>query len=458
MRAIVSCLCAAVLVHSGDAGAQTETVAQPPSLIIPNYNRFRVGKDEALQGGAFIARTKGAAANVYNPAGLAQAKGTEIAASSTGYEYLKLEVAGTSKSTSTTTLVGLGSYFGLVLAEPLPLERWRFGFSVSQPLDWSPPALSGAFPVEVAAQPERQVRFTASGRLNSTVPALAAGFAASPSLRFGVSVGVPILSYSQHGTVDARAVGDSSATVAVRDATVSGDAFQLRVTGGAQWDIVPALTLGLVVTSPTWTWSSSGRLSGHRGNYSGTALVDGWLIDDDAGFDYEQPFELGGGLAFHLGRAELEADVRWHGANDGFTMFTSDATGIRTVTDAAGVPSTTMVGFEPTVVRWRDVVNFAVGGHVDLGRRTRIHLGFFTDRSPVMTETTVFPKIDLYGGTGGISFAIGKVISGSVGLSYTTGTSVRGPVADVEGTPVQTEVKLTIFQLLYSISFEFGGP
>ena len=65
--------------------AQTDTVAQPTSFILPNYNRIRVGEDESLQGGAFIARSRGAAANVYNPAGLASASSTEVAASSTGY-------------------------------------------------------------------------------------------------------------------------------------------------------------------------------------------------------------------------------------------------------------------------------------------------------------------------------------------------------------------------------------
>ena len=440
------------------AASAQETVKQTQSLIIPNYSRNRVGKDEALQGGAFIARSGGAAANVYNPAGLASARNTEIAASSTGYEYLKMEIAGMSQSASTVTIAGLGSYFGLVLADPpLPLERWRFGFAIAQPIDWGPPQLAASFPIDDTL-PGGDVRYSAVGGLNVTTPTVSAAFAATPRLRFGISLGVPVVSYSQSSTVDIRAATDDSATVGVRDISAIGVAKQLRVSGGVQWEVVPALTLGVVMSSPTWTWTQFGKLSGHRGGYSGTSLMDGWFIDDAAAFNYEQPLEVGGGAALRLGRVELEADLRWYAATSPFELFSSKATGTRTVTDAAGRPSTVTLSFAPTVVRWNDVFNFAAGGHVDLWGRTRVHVGFFTDRSPVGgAPDSIFPDIDFYGGTAGVSFAIGKILSGSVGASYSTGLSDAYRVASTEAAPLATEVKVTIVQFLYSISFSFGG-
>lgn len=58
----------------------------PPNTILPNYNQVALRQREALEGGAYVARTDDAVANWYNPAGLALSEKTSLNASSNAYE------------------------------------------------------------------------------------------------------------------------------------------------------------------------------------------------------------------------------------------------------------------------------------------------------------------------------------------------------------------------------------
>jgi hypothetical protein len=74
--------------------AQGGEFSIPPNSILPNYNRISVGQREALEGGAYVARTNDALANWYNPAGLASSEKTALNASSNVYEVTKTTLSG----------------------------------------------------------------------------------------------------------------------------------------------------------------------------------------------------------------------------------------------------------------------------------------------------------------------------------------------------------------------------
>ena len=74
--------------------AQVGQFTIPPSGIIPNYNRIGIGQREALEGGAYVARTDDALANWYNPAGLVSSEKTALNASSNAYELTKTTLNG----------------------------------------------------------------------------------------------------------------------------------------------------------------------------------------------------------------------------------------------------------------------------------------------------------------------------------------------------------------------------
>ncbi len=64
--------------------AQTPEFSLPPTSLLPNYGRVGIGQREAIEAGAYVARTDDALANYYNPAGLAMSRKTALNASSSG--------------------------------------------------------------------------------------------------------------------------------------------------------------------------------------------------------------------------------------------------------------------------------------------------------------------------------------------------------------------------------------
>src|SRR5215813_3010669 len=80
-------LAAVVIWVPAISAAQSLPVPIPKALIFPNYDNVLVGKNQALEGGAYIARADGASANFYNPAGLVVSEKTSLNASSTGYVW-----------------------------------------------------------------------------------------------------------------------------------------------------------------------------------------------------------------------------------------------------------------------------------------------------------------------------------------------------------------------------------
>src|SRR5688572_28206990 len=86
-------LCASLGATCG-AAAQLPPVVVPPNAVLPNYERIPLAGRESIEAGAFVARTNDAAANWYNPAGLAQHKESAVNASATAYEWTRMRLAG----------------------------------------------------------------------------------------------------------------------------------------------------------------------------------------------------------------------------------------------------------------------------------------------------------------------------------------------------------------------------
>ena len=74
--------------------AAAQDLEFPDGNVIPNYNRMSIGQREGLEAGAFVARTDDAAANWYNPAGLARSEKVALNASGNAYEYTTVALAG----------------------------------------------------------------------------------------------------------------------------------------------------------------------------------------------------------------------------------------------------------------------------------------------------------------------------------------------------------------------------
>ena len=87
--------------------AQTPEFSLPPSSLRPNYGRIGIGQREAIEAGAYVARTDDSLANWYNPAGLAMSRKTALASSS-AYDLTTTLSGICQKSSANTAIAGRG--------------------------------------------------------------------------------------------------------------------------------------------------------------------------------------------------------------------------------------------------------------------------------------------------------------------------------------------------------------
>lgn len=435
------------------ASAQIEEIALPGNALLPNYERVPLGQREAIEAGAYLVRTDDALSTWYNPAGLVSSERTQVSASSNSYEGVTLEMAGRREKTSSLRFAALGSFFGVVIAEPINTSgRYRLGFSIANPLAWEPGNID--FAPDLA--PGSRLGVISSVRLSRTEYALSFGYRAGARLRLGASAGVSTTSLTQSQDILLTEGEPSAGRTRRRTFGTDGSIWHAVGQLGAQVDLTDALGLGVMVRSPGLRLSGSSGLFATAGDYRGDGFEDVTFIDGAADFDYRLPFSLGAGVAYRFARGAIEADVRYYGESTSHALFESDATGLHNVSSGTGT-TTTAVGLRPTPNAWRDVVNVAVGGNFQVTDELRVHAGFNTDRSPVADpETSMFRQIDLLGFSTGVSFTLWQFV-GTLGLGYSTGESDATAVAeDASGAPVSTTLKVSSFRVSYAITFLFG--
>ncbi len=438
------------------AAGQTGDFAIPAGSALPNYDRISIGQREGLEANAFVARTDDAGANWYNPAGLAKSDRSAINASANAYEFTGLALEGTETARGGTRFASIGSFFGGVIGAPIvKSDRWRFGFSYTKPVSWQPSEIEGELR-SVGTSTAEGLLFTSSVSLTTSIPALAVGYRLSDRVRLGASIGYAITSFNQRASLSDRFLQPPTAQTLLRSIETDGTTGGLLLTGGVQFDVTPNFHLGATITSPGMQVTGSSLVIYQLTAFSGGGSRDLFFHDPEASFDYRFPMKATLGASYTFGKAEIEADLRFHGSREAYTIFTSSVPATIITTDAAGVPTVTNATFAPIVEDTKEVYNLAIGGHYAFSPSFRVHAGFFTDDSPVNNPgTSLFRKLDLTGFSGGVSFGAGR-LTASAGLSTSRGTSeerVVGP--SVGGVTGSTRIKVTTFNLLYAISFGF---
>jgi len=437
------------------AQAQRVDVTVPGNLILPNYARVGVGQEEALEGGAFIARTGNALANWYNPAGLVKVATAQLNASATAYEQSSLKLEGLTVGAKGSRLASIGSFFGGVLGSPIiDGDNLRLGFSVTTPIQWRPGTITGASQF-VSGGKSNDYGVTTEVELSQMIPGIAAGFRAGSAVRLGAGLGVAVTGLSQRQALTIRQVSVDSVLTATRTSTSEGSSYEALLHAGMQWDLGSNVVVGVRAASPGLHIMGSSKLTFEAGLYQADRYDDVVLRDPKADFEYRIPVSAGAGLAYKFARGEIEADVNYHGPSDPYALYESTVTGVRTML-VAGVPTVTTPSMSARENEWRSVTNWAVGGNYRLNEHTRLHAGFYTDASPVADPAaSFFRQIDLTGWTGGASWQ-GEKFSGSLGLGYSSGKSEKLRITDA-ATGLTSETRLTVNSLraAYAISFTF---
>ena len=451
------CVLAWVLFLLGSgAAAQQVGITLPPTSILPNYDRLPIGQTEALEAGAYLARAEGASAAWYNPAGMALAEKSGFNASAVAYEWNSVSVEGVGTSTTRSRFSSVSTLVAAVIGQPIiHSERWRLGFALGKPVSWQPGRSDGAFTLPTS-RGDARFSYSSDVSFSTLVPAFAAAYAPRKGLRFGTSVGIGWTGLDQVQDVTARTVSADSVISLRRSFQSDGQSAAALFTLGAQWDFASGWTTAAMITSPGLRlWGSSLVLydaSVIRRDRSG----DLYFRDPDARFEYRLPMGVGFGVARRFQSWAIEANLRYHQSTDDYALFSSPVAAQVVEVNGGGPPTQSQLPFRDVRHQARNIWNTALGGHVDLNQHWTIHLGVFSDKSPVADPpTSMFRKANLYGGTGGVTLR-STHLSGALGLGYTFGTAPNLLLASLpDGTSLGTELKVRNLSLNYAIAYEF---
>jgi len=441
-------------------GAQTLTVSIPPNIVLPNYGRIPIGQREALEGGAFVARTDDVAANWYNPAGLVRSRGSAINTSATTYEWTNLSVEGLGATAGRSRVSTIGSLFAAVIGQPIiKNDKVRFGFSMTRPVAWRPSGLDAR---ATASQNggTQQIDYAADVELSTYVPSIAVGYAPGGgqrgTLRLGVGLGLWWTELSQAQTITGRGIAPADVGLLSRSYSAEGTAIRAVLIGGAQWDVRPNVVVGTRVVAPGPSLRGSTRLTYEATASTSASRAELSFRDPEADFNYGVPLEVDGGVAVRAGRVELEVDVRYYGPVGSYELYSSDSTGVLIQAPVAGNPTVSQVPFTAPRHSARSVVSVAAGSSYLVRHGLRVHAGFTTDPSPVEGGSdSPFREVDMFVATAGVSLT-GTTISGSIGLGFSTGEGARQvPDPAGGGVPLQTQLRVQSLNLLYALTYSF---
>src|SRR5262249_34627843 len=240
------CRTALFLVLVGGAARAQQQVVLPPTILLPNYDRIYPGLEEALEGGAFVARAQSVTALFYNPAGIALVQRTVLSASVQGYQVTTLGGSGFQHSTPVSSFEGLPSSIGVVLgSEVIHWEKVRVGIAVAQPVHWHQDAVASS---TGGARPRGSS--SVQSAFDTLSPSFSIGWAAAHNLRLGGAIEFPYTTISESGQLSGQLTTTSTSQGTNRNINAGGSTLQLRVVGGVQWEPLTWLALGLTVRTP----------------------------------------------------------------------------------------------------------------------------------------------------------------------------------------------------------------
>ncbi|HET9598191.1 MAG TPA: hypothetical protein VFP65_21570 [Anaeromyxobacteraceae bacterium] len=428
----------------------------PKALVFPNYDAVVVGKEQALEGGAYIARASDASANFYNPAGLVQSEKTALSASSAGYVYTKLTSTLSGESISSTKIDSVPGYIGAVTEMPFSDARnVRFGLSITRAVNWSPGPIDQRF--DATALGFDRVNYSTAASFQTQVYQVAAAWAPveDHSIRLGLGVGLAQTSYNSNTTVSGALTSEGQPSQFMQTIRSNGTDSALLFTVGAQWDVARGVTVGMYFRPPGLELWNSSLVTTESANIGATSSSGEYFRDEGGIFRYKLPLEAGIGAAYSFGVFELEGDLRYHEAVAQYTLYQSNVP-FQVLTASSNAPNTITTA-SPPLVKYaaKRVFNVALGGRARIGHIATAHAGFNTAMSPVGDpDNSPLRASDLFGFTGGVDFQF-KNLGFSLGAGYQFGKTAAQTSILGNTTIGQAEISLQSISVFYAISYEF---
>ena len=426
---------------------QAAPLQMPASFVAPNFDRVFVGLSEAHEAGAYLARTSGAAATWYNPAGFADLPATEVSLTVRGLNVGTLSLTGPLPNSTQITSFSVLPMFAAVAFGP-EVTGWqdvRLALSATEQASWSALAWWGG------TDASGHWTYVSDSSFSSYLAAASIAWSASPRLRLGGSLGG---SWTQIYENDRLSALSSAAQTygTIRTRLLNGIVLHLIPSLAAQFEPDAGIVVGAVVRAPGIKVWGRATLQGEQQDTTPSYTRDAFLQTGQADFDYRFPLELDSGIALRRETWELELDARYHASSGTYELVGTGAPIQTVAVPPGGAP--VLSAFTSVQYQGQAVLDLAIGGSFALGAGWRLHAGAYDSPSPVGSGSVQFRRTDLYGGRAGVSFK-GKVLSGSAGLGYETGRSSASPsLGGVADTPVDDPVRVRQVSLVFSLDWQ----
>lgn len=427
-------------------------VVDPPgfTLTLPNYLMTPIGQLGGMEGGAFVARANDASSNWYNPAGLALAHQSSVSSSAGSYQLLSLVPTDLEDDDSGGSSQQVPALVGAVVKKPFGDDRWTAGFAAVRTNSWQQETDAR---IDELSQTGGLLSYSANSEFRRNEFSFGVGFEDKGQWRFGATLSAANTALEAVGSVGRQQIQPDGLDAALAERRISGSITQLRLTGGAQYQLTPEILLGAVVRSPGLTLFRSGDYSYDAVATAGGATASLSFFDPDPRFDYHLPFQATVGAALVRERFQLELDVLFSAGTSAYDLFSSERTATF-ILDAGqgGPPVVEQLPFGEVVSESQAVVNVALGGSYALTENQvwALHFGFSTDFSPVGDEDEYFSKVDLYGATVGVSGTVGG-LTAALGVNYQFGDANDVPLADI----LDSDIEIQSIAIIYSLAYRF---
>lgn len=395
--------------------------AQLEVLTLPNWQRVPVGERAVMEGGAMVARVHGPVAGFTNPAGLARLDRPSVSGTVTALEYVRVGAAALGNEKSSDDIQLKPNLVGFASAiDENDLSAGGWSFCLATPTQWSSA-------IEVRSTTATGSR-TDDGRssLELNCASLAYGRQFSDHLQFGLSLEAWLVDYRYDSGTSAA----DGTTLLTATYSESGRRLALRSAIGSQYQH-GTWRFGAMLRSPGLIIGEQGKISSSSTSGDGTNTTHTAIRDEQVGFAMPLPWSLTCGAAWApeaVPGFEVEADLAITGGASAGDIFAA-ASGTVTVIGAA--PSSSTIELAPRRLDLRMVYNPRLGlsyrfPNTLADHIVRVHLGGYLEYSPI-ESSDVYTKLNLLGGTAGLSFDKGPMLLG-IGGVYVTSSSISDAV------------------------------
>ena len=421
------------------------------NILLPNDRSLPMGEIGSVEAGAVVARTTGASAGWYNPAGLAGQAQSEVMGSASIYDWTSTSVDSSFGSDERRAVAVLPGAAGI--CEPLPTaifsdDRWGLGLMVATPVFWR----------TSVSQQESQPTSTGTVSVSNNYDATYEVY--QPTLSIGRQFGKSRWGFSGEAVVHQLSVASSSDLVRLPEGqTISkstqfhGRTVLLRLGLGWQWQD-DGWALGATAKAPgIRIWQSGDRSDAQVINdqVAGT-VTDSRGSTSEYDLDLDAPAQGTFGVARIAEDWSIELDLTLALGTPQRDVFPSYELTTTVVGGTPVVPPLTTVAAMTSDRRM--VFNGALGVSRRIRENWSAHAGVLSDRSNI-SDSDLFSRVDLWTVVGGVSVR-GEHSLMTLGIASTWNTSGSSTSVDLDsGQSVQSELSIRSWRMIVGTSYRF---